>query len=66
MTDKEFEKIGIKGTRRYKKLAKIVYEQMIDRRVSFNFFLETNDYNKLMKLTGYIQWLSERAANGYR
>lgn len=66
MTDREFEKVGIKGTRRYKKLAKRVHQQMIDRNASFNIFLETNDYNKLMKVTGYVQWLSERAANGYR
>lgn len=60
MTDKEFEKYEIIGTRKYKKLAKRVCLQMLAHKEEFDISLETEDFNRLMKMTGYIQWLHER------
>lgn len=61
MTDKQFNlEYGIKGTRRYKKQAKLVCLQMLKRKDDFDIFLEEKDFDKLMKMTGYIQWLHER------
>lgn len=61
MTDKQFNlEYDIKGTRRYKKKAKLVCLQMLNRKKDFDIDIKIEDYNKLMKMTGYIQWLHER------
>ena len=62
MTLKEFDKkYKIEGARNYRLSAKKVAEQMIARQESFDIYLKSEEYNKLMKLTGYSVWLSERS-----